>query len=232
MLEADEYDAYRSAHQRIAAAVIERFVNAKTLAAAAHLLDIEVEDGTGRIMLRSASEEPPLLDFAMCDVRTDGATAVESFAKGGGAAEASAAAGGGDAAEYDEALLKALGSSTTSLYEVVKRSPDGGTAELADLLDGGRMVVTDRALSLGGPAPVAAFLRVLRVGEMNMTSGMALAFPGAASPTVISKYEAIAKRSKRRPEIVRFASFFRLHRLYGMAARYALPPQPPAAAAR
>lgn len=227
MLEADEYDAYRSAHQRIAAAVIERFVNAKTLAAAAHLLDIAVEDGTGRIMLKSASEEPPLLDFAMCDVRTDGATAVESFAKGGGAAVE------GDAAEYDEALLKALGSSTTSLYEVVKRSPDGGTAELADLLDGGRMVVTDRALSLGGPAPVAAFLRVLRVGEMNMTSGMALAFPGAASPTVISKYEAIAKRSKRRPEIVRFASFFRLHRLYGMAARYALPPpQPPAAAAR
>ena len=218
MLEADEYDACRSAHRRIAAAVIERFVNAKTLAAAAHLLDIEVEDGTGRIVLRSASEEPPLLDFAMCDVRTDGATAVESFVKEGGVA------GGGDAGEYDEALLAALGSSTTSLYEVVRRSPDGGTAELADLLDGGRMIVTDRALSLGGPAPVAAFLRVLRVGELNMTSGMALAFPGAASPTVISKYEAIAKRSKRRPEIVRFASFFRLHRLYGMDARYALPP--------
>lgn len=222
VLEADEYDACRSAHQRIAAAVIERFVNAKTLAAAAHLLDIEVEDGTGRIMLKSESEEPPLLDFAMCDVRTDGATAVESFIKGGGA-------GGGDAGEYDEALLAALESSTTSLYEVVRRSPDGGTAELADLLDGGRMIVTDRALSLGGPAPVAAFLRVLRVGELNMTSGMALAFPGAASPTVISKYEAIAKRSKRRPEIVRFASFFRLHRLYGMAARYALPPPPSAA---
>ena len=231
MLEADEYDAYRSAHRRVAAAVIERFVNAKTLAAAAHLLDIAVEDGTGRIMLKSASEEPPLLDFAMCDVRTDGATAVESFVKGGGSAGAPAA--GGDAAEYDEALLRALESSTTSLYEVVRRSPDGGTAELADLLDGGRMVVTDRALSLGGPAPVAAFLRVLRVGELNMTSGMALAFPGAATPTVISKYEAIAKRSKRRPEIVRFASFFRLHRLYGMAARYALPPRarrPPRAA--
>lgn len=225
MLEADEYDACRSAHQRIAAAVIERFVNAKTLAAAAHLLDIEVEDGTGRIMLKSASEEPPLLDFAMCDVRTDGATAVESFVKEGGGA-----GGEGDAGEYDEALLGALGSSTTSLYEVVRRSPDGGTAELADLLDGGRMIVTDRALSLGGPAPVAAFLRVLRVGELNMTSGMALAFPGAASPTVISKYEAIAKRSKRRPEIVRFASFFRLHRLYGMAAKYALPPPPPSQA--
>ena len=95
------------------------------------------------------------------------------------------------------------------------------------------MVVTDRALSLGGPATVSAFLRVLCVGELNMTSGMALAFPGAATPTVISKYEAIAKSSKRRPEIVRFASFFRLHRLYGMAARYALPPpSPPAAAAR
>lgn len=218
------YDGYRSAHRRIAAAVIERFVNAKTLAAAAHLLDIGVDGDTGRIMLQSAAEEPPLLDFAMCDVRTDGATAVESFMKdGAGAAEAAAAAGEGDE-EYTAPLLKALGSSSTSLYEVVRRSPDGGTAELADMLDGGRLTVTDRALSLGGPAPVSAFLRVLRLGELNMTSGMAMAFPGAASPTVISKYEAIAKRSSRRPEIVRFASFFRLHRRYGMAARYALPP--------
>ena len=73
----------------------------------------------------------------------------------------------------------------------------------------------------GRPAPAAAFLRVLRVGEMNMTSGMALAFPGAASPTVISKCEAIAKHSKRRPKIVRLVSLFRLHRLYGMAPRCA-----------
>ena len=224
MLGADEYDGYRAAHRRIAGAVIERFVDAKALAAAARLLDIAVDGGTGRVMLKSAYEEPPLLDFAMCDVRTDGATAVESFVKDGAGAGAPAA---GDAAEYDEALLGALESSSTSLYEVVKRSPDGATAELADLLDGGRLTVTDRALSLGGPAPVAAFLRVLRLGDLNMTSGMALAFPGAAAPTVISKYEAIAKRSKRRPEIVRFASFFRLHRLYGMAARYALPPLPP-----
>lgn len=220
MLGADEYDGYRAAHRRIAAAVVERFVDAKTLAAAAHLLDIAVDDGTGRVMLRSAYEEPPLLDFAMCDVRTDGTTAVESYAKGGGAAD-------GDAGEHDEALLGALESSSTSLYEVVRRSPKGGTAELADMLDGGRLTVTDRALSLGGPAPVAAFLRVLRVGDLNMTSGMALAFPGAAAPTVISKYEAIARRSTRRPEIVRFASFFRLYRRYGMAARYALPPPPP-----
>ena len=220
MLGADEYDGYRAAHRRIAAAVVERFVDAKTLAAAAHLLDIAVDDGTGRVMLRSAYEEPPLLDFAMCDVRTDGTTAVESYAKGGGA-------GAGDAGEHDEALLGALESSSTSLYEVVRRSPKGGTAELADMLDGGRLTVTDRALSLGGPAPVAAFLRVLRVGDLNMTSGMALAFPGAAAPTVISKYEAIARRSTRRPEIVRFASFFRLYRRYGMAARYALPPPPP-----
>ena len=224
VLGADEYDGYRAAHRRIAAAVIERFVNAKALAAAARLLDIAVDDGTGRIMLRSAYEEPPLLDFAMCDVRTDGATAVESFVKDGGAEEAAEAAGGGDAADYAEQLLGALASSSTSLYEVVRRSPEGGTAELADMLDGGRLTVTDRALSLGGPAPVAAFLRVLRVGELNMTSGMALAFPGAAAPTVISKYEAIARRSTRRPEIVRFASFFRLYRRYGMAARYALPP--------
>lgn len=220
VLEADAYDGYRSAHRRIAAAVIERFVNAKTLEAAAHLLDIAVEGGTGRIMLKSPAEEPPLLDFAMCDVRTDGATAVQSYIDGGaeGAAEA------GEDEDYAAPLLEALASSSTSLYEVVKRSPDGGTAELADLLDGGRLIVTDRALSLGGPAPVAAFLRVLRLGDLNMTSGMALAFPGAASPTVISKYEAIAKRSERRPEIVRFASFFRLHRRYGLAARYALPP--------
>lgn len=217
MLEADAYDGYRGAHRRIAAAVIERFVNAKTLEAAAHLLDIGVDGKTGRIMLKSASEEPPLLDFAMCDVRTDGATAVESFVRDG-----AGGAGGDD--DYAEPLLRALESSTTSLYEVVRRSPDGGTAELVDMLDGGRLTVTDRALSLGGPAPVSAFLRVLRLGELNMTSGMAMAFPGAASPTVISKYEAIAKRSSRRPEIVRFASFFRLHRRYGMAARYALPP--------
>ena len=107
----------------------------------------------------------------------------------------------------------------------------------------------------GRPAPAAAFLRVLRVGEMNMTSGMALAFPGAASPTVISKCEAIAKHSKRRPQdrparlalsaapAVRHGPQVRryrthsgtvgrlLHRLYGMAPRCALPPPLPVAAA-
>ena len=232
VLGADEYDGYRAAHRRIAGAVIERFVDAKALAAAARLLDIAVDGGTGRVMLKSAYEEPPLLDFAMCDVRTDGATAVESFVKdGGGSNGGDGGDAGDDDGDYAEPLLRALESSSTSLYEVVKRSPDGATAELADLLDGGRLTVTDRALSLGGPAPVAAFLRVLRLGDLNMTSGMALAFPGAAAPTVISKYEAIAKRSKRRPEIVRFASFFRLHRLYGMAARYALPPPPSPTAA-
>ena len=223
VLEADAYDGYRSAHRRIAAAVIERFVNAKTLEAAAHLLDIAVEGGTGRIMLKSPAEEPPLLDFAMCDVRTDGATAVQSYMESA-AARRGRDGPDGASADADARMLKALASSETSLYGVAKRSPGDGTAELVDLLGNGRLVVTDRALSLGGPAQAAAFLRILRLGDINMTSGMAMAFPGAASPTAISKYGAIARRSRRRPEIVRFASFFRLYRLYGIAARYAAPP--------
>ena len=218
----DAYGAYRAAHRRIAATVAERYIDAKALASAARLLDIGVDGGTGRIMLQSAAEEPPLLDFAMCDVRTGGVTAVNRCIKDGWARDGDGGGGGGG----DEAarVLDALASSSTSLYEVAGRSPDSGTAELVDLLGSGRIVVADRALSMGGPAPLAAFLRVLRLGDLNMTSGMVMAFPGAAAPTAISKYEEIAKRSKRRPEIVRFASFFRLYRVYGMAARYATLP--------
>ena len=217
--QAEAYDQYRGAHQRVAAAVIGRFIDAKMLAAAARLLDIDVDDSTGKVVLQSAAEEPPLLDFAMCDVRTAGVTAVQTYIR---SIDASAASG--PEAEDEAHVLAALASSRPSLYEIVRRAPEAGTAELTDLLDGGRLVVTDRALSMGGPAPTAAFLRILRLGELNMTSGMALAFPGAAAPEIISKHDEIAKRSKRRPEIIRFGSFFRLHRLYGAAVGYAASP--------
>ena len=225
MLDDGAYDGYRQAHRRVASAVIGRFVDSKTLASAARLLDIGVDGRSGRVMLRSASEEPPLLDFAMCDVRTDGATAVQSYMESA-AARRGQDGPDGASADADARMLKALASSETSLYGVAKRSPGDGTAELVDLLGNGRLVVTDRALSLGGPAQAAAFLRILRLGDINMTSGMAMAFPGAASPTAISKYGAIARRSRRRPEIVRFASFFRLYRLYGIAAQYTTSPTP------
>lgn len=215
----DTYGAYRAAHRRVAAAVAERYIDAKALASAARLLDIGVDGGTGRILLQSAAEEPPLLDFAMCDVRTGGMTAVQRCIKDGWAE-----AGGGDGDEAAR-VLEALASSSASLYEVAGRNPDSGTAELVDLLGSGRIAVADRSLSMGGQAPLAAFLRVLRLGDLNMTSGMAMAFPAAAAPTAISKYKEIAKRSRRRPELVRFASFFRLYRVYGIAARYAALPE-------
>ena len=213
----DAYGTYRAVHRRVAAAVAEQYIDAKALAAAARLLDIGVDGGTGRVLLQSAAEEPPLLDFAMCDVRTGGKTAVHRCIRAGWAKA------GGD--EEAVRMLDALATSSTSLYEVAGRSPDSGTAELVDLLGSGRIAVADRSLSMGGPAPLAVFLRVLRLGDLNMTSGMAMAFPTAAVPTAISKYEEVAKRSRRRPEIVRFASFFRLYRAYGIAARYAALPE-------
>ena len=202
------YKAYRTERAKINRKLMRVSLTPETIARAAKMLDIAVEDGQ---LLVDEVEMPAVIDSILHDLKTgDDKSILESYIEKVGGAN-----------EVQDELLRALAESKASLFSVGERDEETGTAELIDMLADRTVHVTDADLSSSSPQPhsEAIFCRILTLPGVSITSGMTLSFPENVVARVIRRHKEMMSWTRRKPPPSVSASFFRLYRTFGAGAQ-------------
>ncbi len=201
------YKAYRTERARINRKLMRVSLTPETIARAAKMLDIEVEDGQ---LLVDEVEMPAVIDSIVHDLKVGDKTILESYIEKVGGAN-----------EVQDEILKAIAESKASLFSVGERDDETGTAELIDMLADRTVHVTDADLSSTSPQPhsEAIFCRILTLPGVSITSGMTLSFPENVVARVIRRHKEMMSWTRRKPPPSVSASFFRLYRTFGAGAQ-------------
>lgn len=207
----EKYLMYRSIQTDINTRVVNEHIDEDRLNAAARLLGLEIRKNTIDV---NKYDLPALYDFAINDLRRGGRTALENYVEETGGVEGAQGAA-------RRSLLKAMLSAGTSLYRTGRADPEAGTVEMEDVLGGGGTVtIHDRGLSRSSRAGIGIFTRIVSMPEISMGAGAAALFKPRRLQRAASDYRRLEARSNRRPEVKRYAIFFRLYRRYGTQSRY------------
>lgn len=201
------YKAYRTERARINRKLMRVSLTPETIARAAKMLDIEVEDGQ---LLVDEVEMPAVIDSIVHDLKVGDKTILESYIEKVGGAN-----------EVQDEILKAIAESKASLFSVGERDDETGTAELIDMLADRTVHVTDADLSATSPQPhsEAIFCRILTLPGVSITSGMTLSFPENVVARVIRRHKEMMSWTRRKPPPSVSASFFRLYRTFGAGSQ-------------
>lgn len=201
------YKAYRTERARINRKLTRVSLTPETIARAAKMLDIKVEDGQ---LLVDEVEMPAVIDSILHDLKVGDKTILESYIEKVGGAN-----------EVQDEILKALAESKASLFSVGERDEATGTAELIDMLADRTVHVTDADLSSTSPQPhsEAIFCRILTLPGVSITSGMTLSFPENVVARVIRRHKEMMSWTRRKPPPSVSASFFRLYRTFGAGSQ-------------
>ena len=206
----EEYLEYRDMQLEINDDILRGYVDADRLKAAARLLGLRIRRGKIEI---EEHDIPALYDFSISDLRRGGKTALESYVEGLGGVEGAAGAA-------RRRLLRAMLSAKTSLYRIASRDPGAGTARLADMVGGGTVAIHDRTMSMSPHTGSGVFTRIISLPSTSMTAGASAPFARRDLRRALSAYRRLEKRSDRRPEIKRYALFFRLYTRFGLRPGY------------
>lgn len=206
----EKYLRYRDMQVEIGEDVLANYVDEDRLRAAAGLLGLGIRGGKIEI---DGNDIPGLYDFSISDVRRGGKTALESYVEGIGGIESVASAA-------RRRLLRAMLSAKTSLYRVGRADPAACTVELADVLGGGTVTIRDRGMSMTEHAGLGVFTRIIVLPSISMTAGASAIFAPQDVGRALSAYRRLEKGSDRRPEIKRYALFFRMYLEFGHQAHY------------
>lgn len=206
----EKYHRYRDMQVEINEDVLKNYVDDDRLRAAAGLLGLGTRGGKIEV---DGDDIPALYDFSINDVRRGGKAALESYVEGIGGIESVASAA-------RRRLLRAMLSAKTSLYRVDGADPAARTVELADLLGGGAVTIHDRGMSTTEHAGLGIFARIIALPSISMTAGASAVFAPRDVQRALSAYRRLEKGSDRRPEIKRYALFFRMYLEFGLQARY------------
>ena len=201
------YKAYRTERARINRKLMRVSLTPDTIARAAKMLDIKVEDGQ---LLVDEVEMPAVIDSILNDLKVGDKSILESYIEKVGGAN-----------EVQDEILKALAESKASLFSVGERDEETGTAELIDMLADRTVHVTDADLSSTSPQPhsEAIFCRILMLPGLSITSGMTLSFPENVVARVIRRHKEMMSWTRRKPPPSVSASFFRLYRTFGTGSQ-------------
>ena len=197
-------------HVEICEDVLGNYVDDDRLGAAAGLLGLGTRGGKIEV---AGGDIPALYDFSINDVRRGGKAALESYVEGIGGIESVASAA-------RRRLLRAMLSAKTSFYRAGRADPAARTVEIADLLGGGTVTIHDRGMSTTDHAGVGFFTRIIALPSISMTAGASATFAPKDVGRALSAYRRLEKGSDRRPEIKRYALFFRMYLEFGLQAQY------------
>ena len=207
----EKYLRYRDMQVEINEDVLKNYVDGGRIEAAARLLGLPIRGGKIEI---DGNNIPALYDFSINDVQRGGSTALESYVEGIGGVESVAGAA-------RRRLLRAMLSAKTSLYRAGRADPKAGTLSLEDVLGGGGTVtIHDSGMSTTPHRGLGIFTRIIALPGISMTAGASAVFAPSDIRRALSAYRRLEKGSDRRPEIKRYALFFRLYREFGQLTEY------------
>ena len=207
----EKYLRYRDMQVEIHGDVLKNYVDGGRIRAAAGLLGLSIRGGKIEI---EEGDIPALYDFSINDVRRGGKTALESYVEGIGGVESVAGAA-------RRRLLRAMLSAKTSFYRAGREDPEEGSLPLTDALGGGGTVtIHDLGMSTTPHRGLGIFTRIIALPSISMTGGASAIFAPPDIRRALSAYRRLEKGSGRRPEIKRYALFFRLYREFGLQAVY------------
>lgn len=207
----DEYMRYRDMLSGMHNRIMRDHVDDGRLDSAASLLGIGGRKEIDRML---ETEKTCVYEFAVYDLRRGGRTALESYVESLGGID-------GVSGAMRRRLLRAMLAAKTSCYAIESTNPGADTVVFRDVIGGGgKATVHDRGMSYTGRRGVGVFTRIVALPRLSMLAGGTMPFASSDLRRAVSVYRKLEKRSSRRPEIKRYALFFRLFRKYGGMALY------------
>ena len=209
MVSLHQYRAFREAAQALTQQIMEALVDHAVLTRAGRALDVARGDA---FVFESEAEMNVLMDYALYDDLVDGRSLVQRYRD--------QATG---LSPLQRELLDAMCEAFASLFRIADIRRTEHMLVLTNLLDQRDDVrLTDVRFSQTAEPGVLLFTRIIPVPQMNMTTGMALAFPGWKEASVRRRAQRLSKRANAESSSARrVAAFFRLNRSDGLEMTFA-----------
>lgn len=203
----DRYREYREGGKVLNDRIMELCLDEATIEESAKLLGLGL---TGEIASVPGNEGVHVdvgKDFALHEYRRGKQTAVESFQE----QELWES-------ELEKEILDAFLQSDTSLFWVTSVNESENLLVMEDLLnDEPRIKLTDIGLSTSIDPGLLLFCRLIRLEEVNMTSGVSLPFPDGSEDLLVSVYEDMRDEIRPYPaSVVRYISFYGMYEQFGI----------------
>ena len=209
MVSLDHYQAYRKAARELNHQIIDALVARAVLMRAARALDIARGD---TFVFESEAEMNVLMDYALYEYRVDGKALVQVYREQTM-----------PLSPMQRELLDGMCQSYTSLFRITEVQVTESTLMLADRLQQREEVpLIDIMFSRTAEPGMLLFTRVVPLPMMNMTAGIAFAFPGDAEAYLLRRYKQLSKRARADTESARrLVAFFQLSRTEGIEVAFA-----------
>ncbi|MHC3439371.1 hypothetical protein ACYJ1Y_15100 [Natrialbaceae archaeon A-gly3] len=200
----ERYQRYREQGRKLHSKIFDAYLDRDVIDETAQLLDL---DRDGDDLLYDTEEEQSVhMDFILHEYRQNGTTFLERYRD----------ETGGDS-ELEQELLDALVRAETSLFRVTEINASASQVVLEDVFNGEDGIeLTDRNFSQTAEPDVLLFLRLVRLEDLTMTSGLSFAFRPSAEEHLISVYNQVLEQTSRPESMSRFITFHKLNRKYGL----------------
>ena len=183
-------------------------------------IDILYESGKALGMLRGKTlvfeaeeDEYALLDYAFFEHRIHGKNIVEIYRESVGGKN-----------RKERILLDALASAYTSLFEIVSVSPSESTLLLRDILNEkeGTEKLVDVGLSSSALPGYLAFLRLIKLEDFCMTSGIGFLFPPEEKNLLLKRSRRLKEKITSKAKLPRklFTAFYKWNKTRGIPTIY------------
>ena len=209
MVSLDHYQAYRNAARELNHQIMDALVERAVLMRAARALDIARGD---TFVFESDAEMNVLMDYALYEDRVQGKALVQVYREQTTALS-----------PLQRELLDGMCQSYTSLFRITEVQATESTLVLADRLQEREdLPLIDMMFSRTAAPGMLLFTRVVPLAGMNMTAGIAFAFPGGSEAHLLRRYKRLGKRVKADTEAARrLVAFFQLNRTEGIEVAFA-----------
>jgi hypothetical protein len=209
MVSLDRYQAYRQAARELNHQIMDALVERAVLMRAARALDIARGD---TFVFESEAEMNVLMDYALYEYRRRGQALVQVYREQTTALS-----------PLQRELLDGMCQSYTSLFRITAVQATESTIVLAERLQQREDVpLIDIMFSRTAAPGMLLFTRVVPLAGMNMTAGIAFAFPGDAEAHLLRRYKRLSKRIKADTDSARrLVAFFQLNRTEGIEVSFA-----------
>jgi hypothetical protein len=209
MVALDRYQAFREAAKALTQDVMEALVDHAVLSRAGRALDV----ARGHtFVFESESEMNVVMDYALYEDLVDGQSLVQRYRD-----QATSLS------PLQRELLDAMAHAYASLFRTTAIIPAEHALVLTDLL-GQRpdIRLIDIRFSQTAAPGMLLFTRIVPLPELNMTTGMAFAFPGWREASLRRRAQRLSKRAQAETASARrMVAFFRLNRSDGLEVTFA-----------
>ncbi|ELY62734.1 hypothetical protein C492_07520 [Natronococcus jeotgali DSM 18795] len=200
----ERYQRFREQGRELHSKIFDVYLDRDIIDETSQLLDL---DRDGDALLYDTEEEQSVhMDFILHEYHQNGTTFVERYRD----------EEGGDS-ELERELLDAMVRAETSLFRVTEIDSSASQVVLEDVLgDETGIELTDRNFSRTAPPDILLFLRLVRLEDITMTSGLSFAFRPSTEEHLVSVYDQVLERTNRPESMSRFIIFHKLNRKYGL----------------